>query len=187
MDAISLTDEAIIDRCLGGDKESYAILVGRHERMIYAMAYRMVGDESLAKDMTQESFLAAYTGLSLFRKGAKFSTWLYSIALNKCRDLLRKKTEETHIENVEDRLADRGINPEEMMSRTEMGQELQRAMNQLPGEYREAIILKHVQGLEYTEMAEICGQSVAALKVRTYRAREALKDLLKKRRVIDEP
>ena len=181
-----MTEEDIIRRCLGGEKEMYSILVERYQTMVLTIAYRMLGDEDGAKDVAQESFVSAYVSLKKFKRDSKFSTWLVSITINKCRDLLRSKKSDVPIEEMEGTLQDREPNPEDVLRRSQGEEGLQKALAGLPEEYREALVLKHVQGLDYKEMAALTGVSIGALKVRTYRAREMLKELLKKRGLIDE-
>src|SRR4029434_8295502 len=85
------TDEELVDRSKTGDTESFNQLVRRWERPIYALAYRTLGREEDARDVTQEAFLRAYRGLRSFRGDAKFSSWLYRITLNLCRDWIRRE------------------------------------------------------------------------------------------------
>ena len=181
-----MTEEDIIHQCLAGEKEMYSILVERYQTMVFTIAYRMLGDEDAAKDAGQESFVSAYVSLKKFKRDSKFSTWLMSIALNKCRDVLRNRKNSVPIEEMEGTLQDREPNPEDVLRRSQGEEGLQKALAGLPEEYREALVLKHVQGLDYKEMAALTGVSIGALKVRTYRAREMLKELLKKRGLIDE-
>src|SRR5512134_3901536 len=85
------TDEELVARSMGGDLDSFNQLVLRWERPIYALAYRVIGREEDARDVTQETFLRAFRGLAAFKGQAKFSSWLYRIALNLCRDWIRRK------------------------------------------------------------------------------------------------
>src|SRR5512135_1896718 len=105
-------EETIIRNCLNGDAESYSILVDRYKSMIYNLAFRMVGDEDTAKDIAQESFIAAYSGLGQFRFGSKFSSWLYSIALNKCRDHLKLAKNWVSTDEIADIMPASGTSPE---------------------------------------------------------------------------
>ena len=181
MNAPVLEDEfAIIRQCLDGDSDRYAVLVDRYKAMVYNIAYRMLGDEDAAKDMAQESFIAAYASLREFRFGSKFSSWLYRIAVNKCRDHLRARKETVSVDEISEvaRAGDR--TPEQAASSHQTRDAVQQALNGLPAEYREVIVLKHIEELDYREIADILGSGVNALKVRAHRGREMLKKLLER-------
>jgi len=175
------TDELdLIRRCVNGDRDRYAVLVDRYKTMVYTIAYRMLGDPEAAKDVAQESFLSAYLGLRTFRHQSKFSSWLCSIVMNKCRDHLRARKENISVDDVAEIRADEGNLPEANCSAHETRDVIQRALNALPDEYREVLVLKHIEELDYQEIAGITGTSVAALKVRAHRGREMLRKMLEK-------
>ena len=179
MDNGSLSDEeTIIRNCLNGDADSYSVLVNRYKTMVYNMAFRMVGDEDTAKDLAQESFIAAYKGLGQFRFGSKFSSWLYSIALNKCRDHLKLEKDSVSTDEISDIMPASGTSPERATAAEQSKDILQRALDALPVEYRQVLILKHIEELDYQEIAGITGTSIPALKVRAHRGREMLKKIL---------
>ena len=90
VDTMSWTDEELVARCVEGDTESFNALMQRWERPIYRLAYRLIGREDDARDVCQETFLRAFRGLKNFRSEAKFSSWLYRIAINLCRDWVRR-------------------------------------------------------------------------------------------------
>ena len=146
--------------------------------MIYNIAFRMVGDEDTANDLAQECFIAAYGGLSQFRCGSKFSSWLYSIALNKCRDHLKLSKDTVSTDEISNVLPDHGVSPERAAAAEQKRDILQRALDALPVEYRQVLILKHIEELDYQEIAGITGTSIPALKVRAHRGREMLKKVL---------
>ncbi len=177
-------EEEAIERCRRGDREAYGPLVERYQRMVFTLAYRMLGDENAAKDAVQESFIAAYLSLGSFRKNSKFSSWLCGITLHKCRDVLRDRHDTVPLGDVEAVLFDHRADPATHAQRRQEEDILQAALDQLPAEYREVIVLKHIRGLDYGEIQELTGASISALKVRTYRAREMLKTLLKEGRPI---
>ncbi len=179
-------EEAIIRKCLDGDRDSYSVLVDRYKTMAYNVAYRMVGDEDIAKDLAQEGFIAAYAGLDGFRFGSKFSSWLYSIILNKCRDHLRLLKDTVSTDDVAAIMPDKGISPEQTASAHQKSDVLQKALKALPPEYREVLILKHIEGLDYQEIAAVTGAGIPALKVRAHRGREMLKKILEKAGVTHE-
>ncbi len=171
-------EKAIIRRCLDGDSDSYSVLVDRYKTMVYNLAYRMVGDEDTAKDLAQESFIAAYAGLERFRFGSKFSSWLYSIVLNKCRDHLKLAKDRVSTDEIAEILPDSRTSPEEDAAASQSRDVLQQALDALPEEYREVLILKHIEELDYEEISAVTGAGIAALKVRAHRGREMLRKIL---------
>lgn len=177
---------SIIRQCLNGNADMYAILVERYKDMIYNIAYRMLGDMEAANDIAQESFISAYVALKDFKRDSKFSSWLCSITINKCKDYLRTKKDTISIDEIAEVSTAKIATPEETVYKRQLDQDIQIALNELPEDYREAIVLKHIEGLDYKEMEDILGISANALKVRTHRGREMLKKLLKERGFIDE-
>jgi RNA polymerase sigma-70 factor (ECF subfamily) len=146
---------------------------------IVNLAYRMVGNRAEAEDLAQETFLAAFKSLSTFRADAKFSTWLYRIATNKCKDWLRVKRPGQGLHDVDvDEALDVHLaedrTPERLLSQQQVALELEQAIQRLPPLYREAFVLKHVEGLSYEEMHEILGVNGDTLKMRVYKGRVQL-------------
>ena len=173
------SDVHLVARSLAQDQEAFGQLIDRHAAAIVNLGYRMVGNRTEAEDLAQETFLAAYKSLSTFRADSKFSTWLYRIATNKCKDWLRFKRpgqgqydldadESLDLYVTEDRT------PEVLLSRQQVAQELEQAIQRLPPLYREAFVLKHVDGLSYEEMEDILGVSGDTLKMRVYKGRVQL-------------
>jgi RNA polymerase sigma-70 factor (ECF subfamily) len=171
-------EDDIIGRCLKGRREEYALLVDRHKDMAFNIAYRMLGDEDAAKDMAQESFIAAYAGLKEFRREAQFSSWLCRIIINKCKDFLKSRHETVDLQDVEEIIPARTRTPEQAVCANQSGDLIQKALARLPVDYRTVIVLKHMEELSYDEIAGILGVSVPALKVRAHRGREMLKQVL---------
>ncbi len=179
MSTSATTDEhEIIRQCLDGDADRYAILVDRYKALAYNVAYRMLGDADIAKDMSQESFISAYTSLEYFQFSSKFSSWLYRIVVNKCKDHLRTVRETVQVDEISDIVPSGGQTPEQTASFQQTGDVIQKALNSLPEDYREVLVLKHIEELDYREIADILGVGVNALKVRAHRGREMLKELL---------
>lgn len=173
------SDAQLVARSLAQDQAAFGQLIDRHASAIVNLSYRMVGNRAEAEDLAQETFLAAYKALSTFRADSKFSTWLYRIAANKCKDWLRVKRpgqgqydldadESLDLYVTEDRT------PEVLLSRQQVAQELEQAIQRLPPLYREAFVLKHVEGLSYEEMEDILGVSGDTLKMRVYKGRVQL-------------
>ena len=171
-------DEAkLIARSLKQDPDAFGQLVERYATIIVNLAYRMVGDRTEAEDLAQETFVAAFKALPRFRAESKFSTWLYRIAANKCKDWLRAKRPGQGIHDVDvDEVLEDGVvveerTPERLLSQQQVAERLDRAIQTLPPLYREAFVLKHVEGLSYEEMQEILGVNGDTLKMRVYKGR----------------
>ncbi len=169
---------AVIRKVLAGDREQYAVLVTRYKDMAYNIAFRLLGDADAAKDMAQEGFIAAYNALGDFQFNSRFSSWLYRIVVNKCRDHFRAGKETVPVDEICDYVAGPEPSPEKAASCRQTGDAVQQALDGLPPDYREVIVLKHIEGLDYQQIAETLGVSVAALKVRAHRGREMLRKLL---------
>ena len=176
------TDEELVANSIGGDTESFDELIRRWERPIYALAYRQLGREEDARDVCQETFLRAFRALAGFRGQAKFSSWLYRIALNLCRDWLRRERRTPVVQAPEDvdlmELAaarEPSETIEERVSRQDMTRAVERAMTLLPEEQRTAIILKEYQGLTFQEIADLVGCPLSTVKTRLYQGLAVLR------------
>ena len=177
-DHTAADDYDLIRQCLDGDTDKFSFLVERYKSMLFSLAYRMLGDQDAANDMAQESFISAYVGLKNFHYGSKFSTWLYQILMNKCRDYLRAGKNKVSVDEIAELKSDPKATPEETASIHQTSDVVQKALDGLSPEYREVIVLKHIEELDYHEISDILGVSIAALKVRAYRGREMLRKLL---------
>jgi RNA polymerase sigma-70 factor (ECF subfamily) len=173
-------DAALVRASQRGDREAFGILVARHASSIIGVTTRMLGSTPDAEDVAQETFVAAFKALSQFQFDAKFSTWLYRIALNKCTDVLRARRGDTFSLDVTDddgvtrwEPADRET-PHCALERDELACELDRNIRALPPLYRESFVLRHVEGLTYDEMSIILGVHRDTLKMRVYKARNLL-------------
>ena len=185
------TDEELVTLSMGGDSESFNQLVLRWERPIYALAYRTLGREDEARDVCQETFLRAYRALPGFKGEAKFSSWIYRIALNLCRDWMRKKRrtpvmqapEGVDLADLADRAAARGPveSIETLVARRQLSQRVAVAMRTLPEEQRTAIVLKEYHGLTFQEIAEMQGCPLSTVKTRLYQGLSVLRKQLAER------
>ena len=176
------TDEELVDRSRSGDVESFNQLITRWERPIYALAYRVIGQEEDARDVCQETFLRAFRGLAGFKGQAKFSSWLYRIALNLCRDWIRRRRRtpiSTLPEDVEleDLASEAGPSEsvEDLVARRELSGVVEVAMARLPEEQRTAIILKEYHGMTFQEIADLQGCPLSTVKTRLYQGLSVLR------------
>ena len=169
------TDEELVARSMGGDLDSFNQLVLRWERPIYALAYRVIGREEDARDVCQETFLRAFRAIHGFKGQAKFSSWLYRITLNLCRDWIRKE-KRTPVSQAPEgidiiELAGEGTpaeSIEQLVGRKELGRAVSKAMAMLPEEQRTAIILKEYHGLTFQEIADMLDCPLSTVKTRLY-------------------
>ena len=179
---MSWSDEELVARSIGGDLDSFNQLVLRWERPIYALAYRVIGREEDARDVCQETFLRAFRALRGFKGQAKFSSWLYRITLNLCRDWIRRErrtpiaqapegvdlldlaSEQEDVESVED-----------LVSRRQLGRAVAKAMATLPEDQRTAIVLKEYHGLTFQEIATLLDCPLSTVKTRLYQGLTVLR------------
>ena len=181
------TDEDLVTRSRGGDADSFNQLILRWERPIYALAYRVIGREEDARDVCQETFLRAFRALPGFKRQAKFSSWLYRIALNLCRDWIRRQRRAPVMQIPEgidpgELAAERGPveSIEELVSRRELSAVVEEAMALLPEEQRTAIILKEYHGMTFQEIADMQGCPLSTVKTRLYQGLTVLRRRLEK-------
>src|ERR1700674_4745518 len=175
MTGIAITDEELVARSRTGETDSFNQLVRRWERQIFALAYRTLGREEDARDVTQETFLRAFRALPGFKGDAKFSSWLYRIALNLCRDWMRRDRRAPMVavpEGVEihELAADKQevASGEDLAARAELSGAVGAARELLPPEQRNAIILKEYHGLTFQEVAELMHCPLSTAKTRLY-------------------
>ena len=173
----TMDDAQVVSRALAGDTAAFAILVDRHASVCLRYATRMLGSREDAEDVMQEALMRAFRALTSYDMSRDFRTWLLSIVANRCRTALvarRRRerfltTDAAATEAVP--IANDGADEDDLRA-------VQWALAQLEPKYREAFLLKHVEGLNYEEIAQITGAGVSALKMRVARACERLRDLL---------
>jgi len=171
-------DQDIIQSVLAGNRDGFRVLISRYSDPLYRHALCMTGSPDVAEDILQLSFIKAYQHLSEVR--GRFDAWVFRIVANGCKDWL-KNIRRTHLSYEEDDQPSAYATPEEDLDRTELRDDLDRALAALPGSLREAFVMKHVEGRSYEEMADLLGTTVGALKMRVHRAREALQALLEEK------
>jgi RNA polymerase sigma-70 factor (ECF subfamily) len=179
---VELTDEELVERSVGGDTDSFNQLIKRWERPIFALAYRTIGREDDARDVCQETFLRAFRGLGGFKGQAKFSSWLYRIALNLCRDWMRRERRAPVVATPDGvdlvELAGEGEGVERLddkVVRLDLSRAVARAMRQLPEDQRTAVLLKEYHGLTFQEIADMLGCPLSTVKTRLYQGLTVLR------------
>jgi RNA polymerase sigma-70 factor (ECF subfamily) len=172
---MSDTDAALVAAAQGGDRAAIEELLARYEQQIYRFGLRMCGDEESARDVLQETMIAAFRNLPGFRGQAALSTWLYQIARSFC---IKERRGTRPTKELDTALADPAPTPEMHAHARQIGQALSAAIGALPADQREVLVLRDVEGLSAQEAADVIGIEVGALKSRLHRARMALRALL---------
>ena len=172
------TDEDLLAAARGGDRDALEQLLAAHEQQVFRFGVKMCGQEEDAKDVLQETLLAAARNMRDFRGASSVSTWLYTIARSFCIKKHRtSKFAPGHLESLDEvpreahAVADPGRSPEEATAGAQVKTALQEAISALEPMYREVLVLRDVEGLSAAEVAEILNLSVEAVKSRLHRAR----------------
>jgi RNA polymerase sigma-70 factor (ECF subfamily) len=183
------TDEELVTAFRAGDSSAFDQLVKRWERKIQGAVYRIMGSGEDAKDLTQETFLRAYRGVATFKSEARFSSWLYQIPLNLCRDRLRQRKGRTLV-SIDDldaassaRLERKTSTAQDVVEARDLSRLVSTAMASLPEEQREVIVLKEYQGLTFQEIADSLRVPVSTVKTRLYRGLVQMREHLERRGV----
>lgn len=171
------TDLELVTRSQAGDPAAFEELVRQHQRMIHALTFRMTGSLADAEDLAQDAFLRAWEQLGGFRGSAKFSTWLYRIAVNTCLNWKQSEARrfQLHTRAAEELAAQSG-GPE--ISTNTPDNEVQAALLKLPAKQRAAIVLTIYDGLNHAEAAQILGCSETTVSWRVFAAKRKLKKML---------
>ncbi|MGF1671930.1 MAG: RNA polymerase sigma factor [Balneolaceae bacterium] len=177
------SEKNLIHEILNGNRELYRVLVDRYSPMVFYVVRTYEQNEDEVKELGQEIFVKAYERLNKFRGNSKFSTWLYSLASNHCRDYVKNirrsnirfsETEDGYMENI---MTEENT-PDKKMEALEWSSRLNKALDKISVEYSEPLLLKYRDGLSYESISEQLDVSVSALKVRVHRARKELQSIL---------
>jgi RNA polymerase sigma-70 factor (ECF subfamily) len=184
-------DQQVVVWAQDGDEAAFRELIRRYQRPIFSIIYRMVGDRELAEDLAQETFIKVLNAIDSYRPEHKFSSWIFKIANNAAIDHLRRRELDTlSLDGAPDALTserqeatalqvrDRTESPLEEMEARELGSQIERAIARLRPEYRSCIMLRHVEGRAYEEIAEILGLPLGTVKTYIHRARAELRAAL---------
>jgi RNA polymerase sigma-70 factor, ECF subfamily len=181
---MSRTDEELVASSLAGDRSAFDQLVLRWDRKIQGAIYRLIGSEEEARDLCQEAFLKAYRGLGAFKGEARFSSWLYQIALNLCRDRMRRRRGRTLV-SLDALEADgqapvlrEEANALDLVEAHDLQERVKAAVLALADEQREVIVLKEYEGLTFQQIAEVLDLPVSTVKTRLYRGLDRLRERL---------
>ncbi len=178
-----LTDERLVLLSKDGDLDAFNRLVDRFQGTVYSLCLRLLGNPQSAEDATQEAFLSAYRSVSRF-EGGNFRSWLLRIAANESKDELRRRSRRDRAGSLDQmvgtlempmEIPDPSPGAESELERKELGAVIQRALDRLPFDQRQAVVLLDVHGYRYEEIARMTGSSLGTVKSRIHRARERLR------------
>lgn len=178
----------LVERARAGNVEAFEELVRRYRNDVFALSYHYVRNREDAWDLSQEVFIKAYRGLKRFRGDASLKTWLMRITANRCKDYFKKRKLKTVAmdEAIERRQpADRSRNPDQALAASELGEAIQKALEQLPEKQRTAFVLREFEGLSYEQMAGVMACSTGTVMSRLYHARQKLQNALTRMGVVE--
>ncbi len=191
LDYPRLEDRELAALAAQGREGAFRELLRRYERPVFSLIYRMVRDRALAEDLSQEAFVRAFNAIGTYKTSYKFSNWIFKIANNHTIDHLRKRRLDTvsihgspHAGTAEEAEHSRVVlestdeNPQQYVEHRELGGQIEEAIGELREEYRTVILLRHVEGYAYDEIAEIMDLPLGTVKTYLHRARAELKERL---------
>ena len=187
----TVTDQEVVARSRDGDETAYRELIRRYERPVFSLIFRMVRDREIAEDLSQETFIKVLNAIATYRPEFKFSSWVFKIANNTAIDHLRRRELDTlslegsphaatpeAMEATALQLGTGVASPLDDVASRELGGEIEAAINRLRPEYRSCILLRHVEGRAYEEIADILGLPLGTVKTYIHRARNELRVML---------
>jgi RNA polymerase sigma-70 factor, ECF subfamily len=187
LDYAALTDQQVVQLARQGRERAYRELIGRYQRPVFSLIYRMVRDREKAEDLAQDTFVKVLNAIDRYDPKFKFSSWIFKIAHNTALDRLRRREPETlsldgspHARTAAETEASTitpesgGENPEQYALNRELGAEIEVALGDIREEYRTAIVLWHVEGRPYDEISEIMGVPLGTVKTYIHRGRKEL-------------
>lgn len=177
------TDRTLVERHHWGDPRAFEELYREHAEMVYNLALRLSGDPDRAADLSQEVFLRIHRHLGKFRGRSTLRTWIYRVTVNHCRSRLRRRRLPTRSLAAEGELvtglADPARGPEERAMAEDQGRLVTAALAELPGAFREVVVLRDLEGLAYEEIAEVLGLRIGTVRSRIARGRYRLREILR--------
>jgi len=190
MEGGSAEEASLVNACKAGDQSAFNLLVWRWERPLFNFTYKYVGDAQLAQDLVQETFVRVLRSIERYEHRGAFSTWLYQIAVNLCRDHFRKKklpmvslhdyytTSSGDRVYVQDRVEDEDARSDEAMAASRREEMVRRLLAGLPEEQRVVILMKEYQALKFREIAEVLDLPEGTVKARLYRGLRTMREQL---------
>ncbi len=194
-----MTDQDLIEQLIAGNRDRFNLLVWKWEKPIFNFALRYIGDHDLAREITQKTFIRVYKNLKNLKEASRFSSWLYQIAANLCKDEIKKRSSREFLsidrihENSEnghlmpkELIDNESDHPDRALNQKQIGAIIQKALNQLPEEQRIVIIMKEYQGLKFREIAEALNEPLNTVKSRMYYGLNGLKKIFEKWHITEE-
>jgi len=189
LDLAELTDEDVMERCAMGSEAAFRALVQRYRTRIMNLVCRFINDRDRAEEISQEVFLRVFRNRERYRKSGKFSTWIFTIAVNLTKNEIRSRVRHRgtfSLDAMEEESGGQGVTfpdlkplPDDDLNAHEIGHKVAEALRKIPARYREAVVLRDVEGLSYEEVGQILRIPGGTVRSRINRARLMLKDRLK--------
>ena len=187
-----IDDIEIVNKVIKGDIEAFSLIVKKYQNMIFKYVYYQFNNYDEALDITQDIFITIMEALKSFRQESKFSTWLYSIMVNYCKNYRKKSNKynliplkiTNHGDDIDIQLQDLRENPEDKTIKEDTILIIKDEIAKLPGDFKEILTLRDIDGLSYNEISEILNINLSNVKVRIHRGREFLKNRLQARGLI---
>lgn len=178
-----MNERELIARLQKRDEAAFEELIRQYEKKVYTLCFRMCGNSEDAEEAAQDAFLALWRGIDRFRQESSLSTWIYRLATNACIDTLRRRKKQSGSVSLDDEelfvdAVDTSPQPQETVEHRETQKLLQEGLSALPEEYRKVLILREVEGLSYTEIAESASIELGTVKSRISRGRSLLRNFL---------
>ena len=178
-----MNERELIARLQKRDEAAFEELIRQYEKKVYTLCFRMCGNSEDAEEAAQDAFLALWRGIDRFRQESSLSTWIYRLATNACTDTLRRRKKQSGSVSLDDEelfvdAVDTSPQPQETVEHRETQKLLQEGLSALPEEYRKVLILREIEGLSYTEIAESASIELGTVKSRISRGRSLLRNFL---------
>jgi RNA polymerase sigma-70 factor, ECF subfamily len=186
-DELEGRESTLVARCAQGDQAACAELVAEHQRMVYQLAFHLLGNRDEALDLSQDVFLRVFRTLPHFRGHSQLRTWIYRIVVNQARNRQRwwrrrhrasQVSLDRHLETHAEPSGNPQVAPDNVLAQKRLASQLRRALDALPFDQRSVIVLREIDGLSYDEIAFSLGVTLGTVKSRLTRARRALRDVL---------
>lgn len=177
-------DQSLVARCQAGETEAFAELVEAYKNEVFTRVYRWVGDKELAEELAQDVFLKAFRSLKKFRSDAKFSTWLFQISLNCCRDFWRSQRrhqlKKHRLQEAQRQEGEVVYTSKQDADLAEDFSKLYVGLNKLPASYQEVLKMRYLLEMPHAEIAEQLGEKLSSIKMRSLRGLLKLRKILEK-------
>ena len=181
--SVNFTD--VLERCAGGDRDAFRMVVEQYQGYVFALAFRLVNEEEEAKDIVQESFIRVWNNLRRYNPDIKFTTWMYTIVTNLCYDSIRsrKRKRMAAFDTIDSSVLENIActeDPEHILTNQELGDIIRMLTEELPPKQKLVFVLRDIQGLNILEVCDILRMSESSVKTNLVYARRFLRDRLDK-------